>query len=309
MRRFWIVACLVIALAIHFVYRNGVFAMSSTNYSINWDSVNSGGIDDSSSTNYLLRDTLGEQATGYSSSTNYEISAGYRTGDQDLTILSFQLGTQENTTQVTYSSYSSTTNQVVLSSAAGFSEGDFLGVVENTGLSQSVAFGRIRDIDGNTVTVDMWDGSPDVILASPAGGDDFVYRMNGYSVEFGTLSSSLGKTSLTGVRVTSDAQNGYTVYVSDDGNLRDGVAAFIADVSDSTVTVGAEEYGWRVFGEKSVNNSSDNPFTTSTTAIQSSAAKTLDVEGVGLVYKVSITDSTPAGNYSHIVQYTITPNY
>lgn len=52
-------------------------AMSSSNYTIDADSINSGGIL-SSSPSYLLEDTIGEQATGISSSTNYAISAGYQ---------------------------------------------------------------------------------------------------------------------------------------------------------------------------------------------------------------------------------------
>ena len=55
--------------------------MTSTNFELPWDSINSGGDDISSSTNFGLRDTAGEQATGLSSSTNFEASAGYRVGD------------------------------------------------------------------------------------------------------------------------------------------------------------------------------------------------------------------------------------
>lgn len=51
--------------------------MSSTNYSIQNDSVNSGG-GLSTSTNYGLEDTAGEIATGVGSSTNYELRAGYQ---------------------------------------------------------------------------------------------------------------------------------------------------------------------------------------------------------------------------------------
>jgi hypothetical protein len=66
-------------------------AMSSVNFGIGWDSVNSGGDDSSSSTNFALRDTLGEQATGYGSSTNYQVSAGYRVGDTSPESLSFDI--------------------------------------------------------------------------------------------------------------------------------------------------------------------------------------------------------------------------
>jgi hypothetical protein len=52
-------------------------SMSSTNYSIQTDSLNFGG-ENSSSTSYGEQDTLGEIATGLSSSTDYAIGAGYQ---------------------------------------------------------------------------------------------------------------------------------------------------------------------------------------------------------------------------------------
>jgi hypothetical protein len=52
--------------------------MNSSNYSIADDSVNFGGTENSTSTSYSLSDTMGEVATGISSSTNYVLGAGYR---------------------------------------------------------------------------------------------------------------------------------------------------------------------------------------------------------------------------------------
>ncbi len=51
---------------------------SSTNFMIESDSINAGGKDLATSSNYSVKDTIGEQATGISTSTNYKISAGYR---------------------------------------------------------------------------------------------------------------------------------------------------------------------------------------------------------------------------------------
>ena len=51
--------------------------MQSSNYKIQSDSVNAGGLL-SSSTNYRLEDTAGEVATGESTSTNYKLKAGYQ---------------------------------------------------------------------------------------------------------------------------------------------------------------------------------------------------------------------------------------
>lgn len=52
--------------------------MTSTKYSIIDDSVNFGGTENSTSSSYNVSDTLGEVGSGFSSSTNYGISAGYR---------------------------------------------------------------------------------------------------------------------------------------------------------------------------------------------------------------------------------------
>jgi hypothetical protein len=54
-----------------------VSAMSSSNYSIPLDAVDSGG-GFSTSSNYRNEDTYGESATGYSTSTNYALAAGYQ---------------------------------------------------------------------------------------------------------------------------------------------------------------------------------------------------------------------------------------
>lgn len=52
-------------------------AMSSSNYKIQSDSVNFGGVR-SGSASFVTEDTLGEVATGLSSSTNYVMKAGYQ---------------------------------------------------------------------------------------------------------------------------------------------------------------------------------------------------------------------------------------
>lgn len=53
-------------------------SMTSTNYTIEADSLNSGGTFDSTSTNFQLYDTLGELAIGSSTSTNFEVQSGFQ---------------------------------------------------------------------------------------------------------------------------------------------------------------------------------------------------------------------------------------
>lgn len=53
--------------------------MQSPSYQIQNDSINVGGTENSASSNYQLSDTVGEIATGNSTSTSYNLYAGYRT--------------------------------------------------------------------------------------------------------------------------------------------------------------------------------------------------------------------------------------
>lgn len=55
-----------------------VFAMSSSRYQISTDSVNFGGTDNGASAKYIVSDSFGEIGSGFSSSTRYSMSAGYR---------------------------------------------------------------------------------------------------------------------------------------------------------------------------------------------------------------------------------------
>jgi hypothetical protein len=301
--RIIVCAGLVLALFIGSV----AHAMTSTNYGINWDSVNSGGDDTGSSTNYTLRDTIGEQAVGPSTSTNYSMRAGYRQGDTETTVIRFDIGTQVNSSETTYTAFDDASMNVTVSSAVLFSTGTFIGVVENRGLSQIIAVGKIVSIVGTVMTVDAWEGSPGSLSPIPAGGNDFVYRLDGNAAELGVLTSSVGKTSLTHTTVVTNLVNGYTVYVNTDGELRYGANAAIAQVTDGTVTLGTEEYGARVYGTTATSTGSDFGLATSTRPIQTSETFA-DDDRIGLIYKIAITGSTPAGSYSQSVFYTITPN-
>lgn len=69
-------------------------AMNSDNYQIWQDALSVGGGDDQVSSNYSLRDTLGEFAVGNSSSTNYGAKIGFREIEllSDVQTLSLSLG-------------------------------------------------------------------------------------------------------------------------------------------------------------------------------------------------------------------------
>lgn len=286
-----------------------VSAMTSTNFQILWDSVNIGGDDISSSTNFRLRDTIGEHGSGTSTSANFKLSAGYRVGDVQEPTLTFTIGTQENATEMAYSSFSNAGKTVVVASASLFSLGNYIGVVENAGTAQLIAVGKIIDISGTTITVDAWGGEPASLSESPSGGDDFAYRLNGSAAQLGNQSVTVAKTSLTRTNVISNAPSGYSVQVLADGGLQASSTQVMTNVSDGAVTVGSEEYGGEVVGSQAVGAGGDFAFSsTGTRVIQQSAALGRS-NRVGVIYKLAIAASTSPGTYQQAITYTATGNF
>ena len=283
-------------------------AMTSTNFEIRFDSLNSGGVDNSTSTNYSMYDTLGEQGTGYSSSTNYTIHAGYRQSDEYIPTLSFSLGAQENDVNTAFTAFSDLGKTVTVAITTGFSTGTYIGVVENVGLNQFMATGKITDITGLVITVDKWDGSSNLMSPGPLGGDDFVYRMESHAASFGNLSTNSAKTSSARTEVSTNATNGYSLKIQSDDYLMISPTAHIIDVQDGSVTLGSEEYGARVFGSTATSTGLDFAVTSTLREIQKSVTTATD-DRIVMVYKITITPATPAGRYTQTVRYLLTANF
>ncbi len=286
-----------------------VLAMSSTNYEIDWDSMNIGGEDTSSSTNYQIRDTLGEIGTGVSSSASYEVRAGYRQGITEIPLLNFSLSTQDNASQVTYSAFNNAGEQVTVSSTAGYLVNDYIAVVENKGGGQLVAIGKITNIAALVITVDKWSGDNGSINAVPAGSDDYVYELNGSAAQLGTLSTSTIETAVTRIEVTTNTSSGYTSTITEDGNLRTGAGADIDDVVDGTVTADNDEYGISTTGDDAAGVS-DFAITGGTTNVATKATYGNE-RRTAIIYQaaVSFATSAVATSYSHIVTYITTANF
>ncbi len=282
--------------------------VTSTSFQ-NFDSTFAPTVFNQTSTHFQINGAV-ESITGLSQSASFKLVSGVPLFDPPGTpTLSLTVGTQENTTQTAYSAFSTSTKIVTVASVAGFSVGNLIGVVENIGLSEKVAVGRIVLIVGNDITVDAWDGDPNSLSGTPAGGNDFVYRLNGYSAVLGTLTTVSAGESLTAVSVSSTARSGYTAYVNDDGNLRLDATHYIQNVAGGSVAVGTEAYGGHVFGTNATSTGLDFPFATTTRAIQQSTAQALTEERSAVVYKASVDAGTPAGKYSHVVYYTVTANF
>lgn len=296
-----------VILVAFFCLNQAANAMTSTNFQIDFDSINSGGTDWSSSTNYFMNDTLGEQATGYSTSTNYTMHAGYRQADEYKS-LSFNVGAQENATKIAYTALTLTSPYTVtVNSTVGYSTGSHISVIENLGLSQKLLVGKITKILGNVLTVDKWDGDTGTISPSPAGGDDFVYKSDGTHVQFGTLAPFGGTTASVQTEVTTSAGLGYTVQVFSDDYFKSGTDR-IRDVDDGSITGDREEYGASVVGTNAVGVGSDFAVTTTHALIQSYSSSAVN-DRVGMNYKLFITYGTLAGSYTQNVTYLLTANF
>lgn len=291
------------------LYPMMVFAlgMTSTNYMIEWDSINSGGNDTSTSTNYLLRDTVGQFVSGDSNSSNFRLRAGYRVGDSQDAFLSFAIGTQENATQVAWTAFSNTSTSVTVAATSSFAVGNFIGVVENKGFAQLIAVGQVTDITGGVITVDNWDGEPASLSSSPSGGNDFVYKLNNSQAQFGTMAFSIEGTSLTVTNVVTSAANGYNVSIQASSTFSNGSTS-ITDVADGSVSSGAEEYGGEFVGSTATSTGADFSFVTSTRTVQQKASEASN-DRIGVIYKLSISQITPGGNYSQTLLYRLTANF
>ncbi len=305
MKKFWSLTSVLYL----FLIGTNVFAMSSTNYWIPWDTVNSGGSDVGSSTNYSIRDSIGGTVVGTSTSANYHLSQGYRVPEEANT-LSYIVKAIGSTT----STYSAFTNgaggTVTVGSASGFSAGDLIAVVENEGFGQLVAVGIISSIAGTTITVDQFEGDGGSMSASPSGGDDFVYLLDVNSFNFGTVSASTEHTAVVGTSVLTNVSTGYSVYVQANQELQNASAQVMAEVTDGTVSTGSEEYGAEVTGATAFGAGTDLGVTTTQRVIQTSAsASGTTSDKVAMIFKLAITGSTNAGDYTQTVYYTLTANY
>lgn len=118
-----IVAGVCILLVLHGLQVSSAQVMQSASYQIQSDSINVGGNDLASSSNYWVRSTIGEVGTGESSSDSYTLGAGYRqmqeiyislTGATDI-LLSSEIGGVTGGT-----SNGSTTVTVITDSPSGY---------------------------------------------------------------------------------------------------------------------------------------------------------------------------------------------
>lgn len=282
-------------------------AMTSTNYQINWDDVSAGGGDFGTSANYITHDTIGDVGAGRSGSANYGLSAGYRL-PETANLLGYEVKANAASPTPTWSAFNGT-DQVTVSSVAGFAIGDLIAVVENPGLIQEIAIGRITNIVGLVITVDDFDGDTGSISAVPAGGDDLVYRLSSANLDLGLVSSSTASARVVGTNVITSVPTGYSLYVHGNHLLQNG-ASTIPAVTDGAVTLGQAEFGASVTGPGAVNPGIDLGVTTTPRLVQTSGAATGgEGDKLGFSYKLTVASTTNNGTYTQDTYYTLIANY
>ncbi len=285
-------------------------AMTSTNYQIRWDAIDSGGREIGTSTSYSLRDSIDGVAIGAGTSTLYQLSSGYRAGDISEVVLALTIGSQSASSLTVYSAFQATGTQVSVSSTANYVVGDVIAVIENQGLSQQVAVGKITSIVGSVINIDAWAGDQAGMATNPLGGNDFVANLSAATISFGSLSPGSATTSVAFSSVLTDIATGYSVYVQASRILQNASAHIITPVSDGVVTTGSEEYGASVTGATAFGPGSDTAVTTTQRIIQSSASASGSTpDRVAMTYKVAITGTTSPGEYSQDIFYTVTANF
>lgn len=280
-------------------------AMTSTNYEIRFDNVGSGGEDTSSSASYQLRDTIGGTSSQGGSSTSYQVNSGFRAGIFDPSV-DYQLFIQSSSTEVGASTLAGTT--VTVSTTTGYSTDDMIAIVQDKGASQVAAIGKVTGLTATTLTVDfLTDGGVSPVID---GTNDYVYALDGSSVSFGVLSDSTLSTSIVAWESNTETDEGYSVYIVEDDNLKAG-SDTIPDVADGSVTVGSSEYGAR---------SSDTTLTLSTFDTADSAI-TSTLQQVGsrsstefqsrdfVTLKVAVSDSQQEGAYSQSLNFVYVGDY
>ena len=280
--------------------------MSSTNYQIQWDTISTGGSDSASSSSYQLRDTVGGLGIGASSSTTYDLRSGYRQGVNDQAFR-FDLVIQDNSSQATATVLSGTT--VTVGSVSGYASGDYILLIQDQGASQVAAIGRLTGVTATTLTVDAFTNGG--TAPSIDGTGDFVYELTTSAApSFGGLSTVSVSTTAFGWEVTNISQNGHTIYVFDDGNLRSG-SNDIDDVTDGAIIGASEEYGARSSDTSLTGSTFDTADTAITTSAQMIGTEASDVyENRGfLTLKAAISAATVTGTYTTATTVIATGNF
>lgn len=130
----------------------------------------------------------------------------------------------------------------------------------------------------------------------------FTFTLSSNTCALGTLSTASVSPCNYDITTSTNAEDGYATTIIEDGNLRDG-SSDINDVSDGTVTAGSEEYGIALTDVVGTDRAftDERAITGTAQTVASDATGPISAQQVTITHKASITATTLAGSYSHIV--------
>ena len=147
---------------------------------------------------------------------------------------------------------------------------------------------------------------------------EIVFIISSNTINLGTLSSASVTSASHTVEVTTNAAGGYQVTVLEDGNLRTGGGDTITDANDD-VDAGVEEYGLATSDtgqdittwDGACNGTNPELANAITGATQTVAANAIPINNdvSTMCYSASITPTTEAGAYSHVLTYIATGTF
>ncbi|MCF6276983.1 MAG: hypothetical protein L3J07_04025 [Candidatus Magasanikbacteria bacterium] len=130
------------------------------------------------------------------------------------------------------------------------------------------------------------------------------FTQSSNSIDLGSLTKTAVVSAEVDLTVTTDSKNGYSISMTEDGDLRSGVN-IINDVLDSQVTANFEEYGVAVSGAGFLFN--DDQAIVNGLAIVSVNGGAVRSQST-VTFKAAVIQETPVGDYSHDVTFTLTVN-
>ena len=184
---------------------------------------------------------------------------------------------------------------------------------------------RTTRSDGNVAILESV-AHVDFLVAGMSGGGEattgFELRGGFQAMERSSLTMSvnsntvsLGELSLVAVAsgsvvlsVTTDSTTGYTASVTEDGNLRKGGGGDnddINDVLDGSVTAGSEEYGITTSGGGGLIGADT---AISGTVSVAAASGEVSSQQTTVTFKAAIANTSRAGSYSQVVNFSATAN-
>lgn len=136
------------------------------------------------------------------------------------------------------------------------------------------------------------------------------------TVAFGTLTTAAVASDQIGITVTTNATTGYSATMIANNAFKTGGGSAFGEVTDGTISIGGNEYGFRTSGTDGQFNATDTciPYSTSsscTTTAKEFAKNSSWVSSqlTTITYKAGASSTTPAGSYSHTITIIVTGTF